>query len=166
MPSHDHTWRSADGRFGVRMAQEHFGRVLGWCQHAEANETGGILAGYYTAALDEAIITHLSSAPQDSRHGRAWFWRGTQGLQSWLDRLWRSERSFYLGEWHYHPLALPQPSGADHSQMAQIAMDVGYHCPEPILFVIGGNPAEVCQVRVFVYPSTSAPVELMLRKGN
>jgi integrative and conjugative element protein (TIGR02256 family) len=160
MSGHDHTWRSADGRFGVQIANDHLVRMLRWCQRAGLNETGGILVGYYAATLDRAVITQISSAPRDSRQGRAWFLRGTQNLQSWLDRLWRAEHHYYLGEWHYHPFSISYPSASDQEQMRRIAQDVGYHCPEPILFIVGGDPSGLWQVRIFVTSNDHHLIEL------
>lgn len=68
------------------------------------------------------------------------FYRGVKNLAPWLSELWSSTREFYLGEWHFHPSSLPTPSRTDIEQMNHIANDPKYHCPEPILFIIGGNP--------------------------
>jgi hypothetical protein len=84
-------------------------------------------------------VTDVSLSPSDSIHGRFWFYRGINGLQNWLNRLWR-RREYYLGEWHFHPSASAVSSPKDRTQMKKIATSQKYHCPEPILLIIGGNP--------------------------
>jgi integrative and conjugative element protein (TIGR02256 family) len=125
--------------------------MVSLCRDAKKNETGGIIAGRYTDARDWAIITELTGPPNDSRSGRTWFRRGIRGLQQLIDRLWQRERSYYLGEWHYHPFASPNVSGTDISQMRTIAGSDAYACPEPILLILGGDPAGVFEIRAFVF---------------
>jgi hypothetical protein len=60
---------------------------LALCAGTDGLETGGILAGHYTEALDSAVVTDVLSAPPDSRAGPTWFERGVEGVQSWLERL-------------------------------------------------------------------------------
>jgi integrative and conjugative element protein (TIGR02256 family) len=146
----DRSFRSLDGRFGLRLRTRDLRAILGHCKVAGSNETGGILAGRYSSNLDCAVVHHASAPPNDSRAGRTWFNRGIRGLQSWLDGLWRSRR-YYLGEWHYHPGAAPDPSRTDEEQMASIAGSVDYKCPEPILLIIGGDPNGAWAARAFVY---------------
>ena len=84
------------------------------CANAKGKETGGILAGYYTPALDRAIVTELTGPPQDSVQSCWTFYRGVHGLHAWFMRLWRDKRHYYLGEWHFHPGGSPVPSLTDN----------------------------------------------------
>jgi len=129
------------------------------CKAANCNETGGVLAGTYSGDHKCAHITSFSSAPPDSESGGSWFRRGIQGLQKWIDKQWRS-KSYYLGEWHFHPFAPPAPSGTDITEMKSIATTESYKCPEPLLVIIGGDPAQAWQIRAFVFPRGQNPVEL------
>jgi hypothetical protein len=89
-----------------------------------------------------------------------WFFRGVAGLQKLLDRLWRSDESHYLGEWHYHPASDTTPSNQDLRQLRAIASDPSYCCPEPILLIVGvGDPIE-SSIRVLVVFSKGAPFAL------
>lgn len=125
-------------------------------------ETGGIFVGEYSEEGDCALVAAVSGAPADSRAGRAWFYRGVRGLQVWLDRLWHRERKYFLGEWHFHPYAEPTPSGTDKRQLTEIAKASSYHCQEPILVIIGGDPKGEWRIRSFVFPRDHAFVELFL----
>jgi hypothetical protein len=87
----------------------------------------GILVGRYNDELDSALVTRITPAPADSRAGPTWFHRGTRGLRTLLRRLWEEDQ-YYLGEWHFHPLADPTPSETDRQQMRDIAEDDNYYC--------------------------------------
>lgn len=133
--------RSPDRRFGLLLPESIVGDLLGYCTKADGLETGGILLGRYTPGLDCAEVSMVTGAPIDSHAGRTWFHRGTAGLQRLIGRLWRDRQEYYLGEWHYHPGAAPTPSGTDVTQMRMIATDPARACPEPILVIVGGDPA-------------------------
>lgn len=138
-PMGEMTFRSADMRFGLHLPSNVVRDLLDQCRHAGMMETGGILVGKYSPDHDCAVVSAISTAPSDSRRGRNWFERGVSGLQLWLNRLWY-HREYYLGEWHFHPNAAPTPSSVDLSQMRRIARTESYHCPEPVLLIIGGDP--------------------------
>lgn len=153
-----HAWQSLDGRFGLCVPERMITRMLRWCRRAGPRETGGILVGSYLPSLQWAIVTASLPAARDSRAGFGWFERGIQDMQARLDTFWRAHRPrYYLGEWHYHPGAAPQPSRTDETQMRQIAEDPGYHCPEPLLLLIGGNAATAGHLAAFVYPAHAPP---------
>lgn len=152
-------FRSSDKRFGVQISETEMTKAVKQCAKARRNETGGILVGKYTKSLDFAVVTSVSDAPGDSQAGGTWFRRGIAGLQSWLNGLWKS-KAYYLGEWHFHPFAAALPSGDDLEEMKSIANTESYHCPEPILMIIGGDPKKAWHVRVFVYVQTSGLLEL------
>ena len=154
-------FRSADGRFGLTVAPVVLGRILRACRRAGPVETGGVLVGRYTPTHDRAVVTAVSAMPGDSRRGRTWFARGVRGLQGWLDRAWRERGTYYLGEWHFHPLAPPAPSPTDIAQMVAFAEAEGYHCPEPVLLIIGGDPRANWQATAQVFPRECEPVELL-----
>lgn len=125
--------------------------MLKLCGRSSPRETGGILLGRYSNALDYALVTSITKAPSDSRSGRTWFVRGVRGLQSKIDNMWRRKQGYYLGEWHFHPFGEPSPSGTDSSQMREIARSPQYRCPEPILLIIGGDPPNNWTARAFIF---------------
>ncbi len=145
-------FRSEDGRFGLTLEPRHVRALLRLAQRAGRQETGGVLAGYYSDALDCAHVTRVSPPPRDSKAGGARFERGTAGLRQWLQRLWTGPRmAYYLGEWHFHPHASPEPSAQDCAQMFALAENEIARCPEPILLIIGGDPHGEWQVRALVF---------------
>lgn len=150
---------SSDRRFGALLNEEVMSKVRAFCTRANGLETAGILVGIYNKRHDCAVVMDASDAPPDTRRGRTWVHRGVRGLQEWLNRLWNSQRRFYVGEWHFHPDHDPTPSGDDLRQMRLIAAAEDYRCPEPLLLIIGGN-ALGWRVRAFVCPRASAEVEL------
>jgi integrative and conjugative element protein (TIGR02256 family) len=151
---------SINKRFGISLSSSHLDTMLGYCQHQPGVETGGVLVGQYNLTLDMAHVTEVQGPPSDSRHGRTWFYRGTKGLQTWLNHMWQVHQAYYLGEWHYHPNAAPVPSSEDIKQMSAIAWSTAYHCPEPVLLIVGGSPDADWSAGGYVMPRGKTPVNL------
>ncbi len=143
---------SRDRKFGLSLQESLLLEGLKECLTSTPQETGGILVGYYTPAHDCAVVTALSGPPEDSIRGPRLFKRGTNGIQRWISRLWREQRHFYLGEWHYHPGGASVPSLDDKQQMRSLSKDNKLKCPEPILLIIGGDPKGEWTVNAYVFP--------------
>lgn len=145
-------FKSACGRYGVSFEVIMFEKMLHECMTASCNETGGILWGMYSDNLDNAIITGFSRAPSDSISSRVSFRRGVIGLQHLLQSLWKkTNREYYLGEWHFHPFSSSTASLTDAQQMFAHANNQGLQCPEPIMIIIGGDPCCDWSVNITVY---------------
>lgn len=142
---------SDDNRFGVKIEEASIGEILRYCQESGPRETGGILLGRYSASHDCALVDKVTGAPDDSQMGRTWFVRGVRGLQAKLDLLWRRNEGYYLGEWHFHPFGSPIPSSVDTRQLQKIARSRLYRCPEPMLMILGGDPANSWTMRAFLF---------------
>ena len=112
------------------------------CNLSHPYETGGILIGKYSHDQKSAHITLITKETSDSRSSFNTFYRGTEGLQDLLDRSWNENRTFYLGEWHYHPLGENRPSKQDIKEMKKIMNNENYNCPEPILIIVGRDLSE------------------------
>lgn len=147
---------STDGRFGIRVEASALSDMLRCCRQHRLNETGGVLVGKYSPDHRLAVVTAVSRPTSDTKAGGYWLVRGIAGLASWLEELWSKGGGYYLGEWHYHPLSSPTPSGQDRKQLAQIARSPRYHCETPLLMIIGGDPAK----------DSAAHVEVFLRNGQ
>lgn len=155
-------FQSADKQFGLQLESKFVRRILWFCKRAGNAETGGIFVGTYNAEHDMASVTNLSGPPADSQSTTYTFYRGVAGLQEWIDKHWRSEKHHYLGEWHYHPYSDPTPSPTDVRQLKDIASSPSYHCPEPILLILGGDPHSTWITRVYVFPKKGKRRELFL----
>jgi hypothetical protein len=117
---------------------------------ADPLETGGILAG---TVIDEstARVVRASDPPRDSTQGPTTFHRGTEGVDEWLREARDSMGIQYLGEWHYHPSASPEIGRQDRAEMNDIVSNEEYGCPNPILFIIGGNAPDEHAVRAYLF---------------
>lgn len=120
----------------IHLSEDLLLELQGYCTQSKHLETGGILIGRYIDNHRSAKINAVVGPPSDSKHGRTTFVRGTKGLKKILDSYWK-KGWYYLGEWHYHPYALPDPSFQDISQIKKISTDIKYHCPEPLMIIIG-----------------------------
>jgi integrative and conjugative element protein (TIGR02256 family) len=145
-------FRTPDVQFGLSIDETIVGKTLKLCRDAGSKETGGILVGHYTRRHDWAIVTDLSGPPNDSKRGRMSFYRGVQGLQSWLNQTWGSKHHYYLGEWHYHPFASPEASPTDERQLQEHSENGPLVCPEPVMLILGGNPNGAWEAKAYVYP--------------
>lgn len=151
-------YKSADKRFGLDINANCIDSILTYVQKSGNKETGGILIGSYSKQRDIAIVSKITGPPNDSRSGRTWFTRGTRGLQLLLNKYWQTNQ-YYLGEWHFHPNASPNPSFCDKTQMIQIATSRQYTCPEPLLLIIGGSVMNY-SIRTFVVVGSKELIEL------
>lgn len=146
----DRHFVSSDNALTVRLSERALAAMLEFCRSAGRIETGGILVGRYSSDHRMAIVEQATGPGADARAGRFWLIRGIKGLQRLLDRLWDSKAGYYLGEWHFHPGASPDPSRQDIVQMRRIAVSRDYSCPEPILLILGGDPLQKYELHVEV----------------
>ena len=144
---------SDDRRFGLNILNPPLRKILCLCQKANKHETGGILLGAYSVDLSCATVTQVFGAPDDSEAGNSWFHRGVKGMRSLLEKLWKTNHEYYLGEWHYHPFSEPEPSHTDLNELRRIAKTSSYSCPEPLMLIIGGDPNGKWCARAFVFPN-------------
>lgn len=161
------TWegRTADGTFAVELQASVLGALDRYCRGAGSVETGGILIGSYSDDFTLAIVREATPPPTDSKQGRFWFVRGVSGLREILGKRWQAnERTFYIGEWHFHPANHVEPSSDDFAQMIEISRDREYDCKEPLLLILGGSKHEGQRIfRMFVCPTKEAPKEFLGR---
>lgn len=124
--------------------------------------------GYYTEGGSAAVVTEALPPPEDSSSGRSWFRRGVAGLRGLLKERWESRvRAYYVGEWHYHPASVVEPSIDDLTQMRGINTDPRYRCREPIMLIIGAarNGGER-PARAFVFPQGGSDIEFEQRRNE
>ncbi|ELY2492081.1 Mov34/MPN/PAD-1 family protein [Cronobacter sakazakii] len=126
---------------------------------AFVNETGGILIGSYSEDSSTARIVEATTRPVDSLAGRTTFQRGVRGLRPLLHARWKTGL-YYVGEWHFHPGGSPEPSGDDFRSMTSIAANPDYQCLEPVMIILGGDPAGSYSLSASVFPRGDAPIRL------
>lgn len=147
-------WTTEGERFGLCLTHRTMNQLEAECRSAGDTETGGVLVGHYTPDESIAVVTEALPPPGDSAAGHSWFHRGVAGLRRLLATRWAaSDRTYYLGEWHYHPSIEVEASGDDLAQMRVISADTRYRCREPIMLIVGrpGNNGER-PIRAFVFP--------------
>ncbi|MGF6527653.1 Mov34/MPN/PAD-1 family protein [Variovorax sp. PvP013] len=147
------------GRFEVLVDDPALRAMVQACKRAGSKETGGILIGRLQGDGRIASVCEATEKPADSSAGWTWFQRGSHGLRGLLVKRWETGLH-YLGEWHFHPGAGCQPSGADLSAMAAIALDERYACAEPMLIILGGRPPDAFQLSVTVFPRGESTIAL------
>lgn len=155
--------QTADGSYSVVVEAAVLQEIDRFCTAAGKVETGGVLVGRYSEDRTTALVLEVTSPPADSRQGSAWFKRGIAGLRALLRRRWNArERTYYLGEWHFHPARTVVPSGDDFEQMASIARTNDYRCREPLMMIFGAARAAngVRTARMFVCPADEPPAEV------
>lgn len=127
------------------------------CEKALPDETGGIIYGSYTDHNLCASITGITAPTSDSSAGRTWFHRGIDKLQNLLNNLWH-QKLHYLGEWHFHPNGVPEPSGRDLSSLRSIAGSSKTQCTDPIMLIVGGTKSTLTY-RIFLVNADGEYVE-------
>lgn len=137
-------------RFKVLLPDEVKEIIFKLCSDAGKNETGGILIGSYNKDHTTAFISEASEPTQDTKAGRNWLIRGIKGLARKLQELWH-QKQIYLGEWHFHPGPVPEPSRTDDSSMSDIVNSKSYKCPEPILLLIWLKEDNSMYIEAYVY---------------
>lgn len=154
-------WITPCQGYALRIAAESWRQIDIECNRSGAIETGGILVGHYTNGQSTAFVTEALPPPTDSARGTSWFYRGMAGLRGLLAKRWQSElRTYYIGEWHYHPAFIVEPSGDDLAQMYAINADPRYRCREPVMMVVGiGSNGGRRPVRAFVFPHGGSFIE-------
>lgn len=140
-----------DRRFSASLRDDTLGLAVEHCIAAGRNETGGVIIGRYSDRHSCAEIHELGAPPHGSQGTRTTFYRGIAGLEELLRVRWR-EGLYYLGEWHFHPYAAPAPSAPDIYQIQAISRDPSYHCPEPLLIILGADPRKQVRLGVYVCP--------------
>lgn len=163
------TWRGQtdDGNFALEIQASVLRDLDRYCRDAGSIETGGILIGRYSEDLSLAIVREATQPPKDSKRGRSWFVRGVNGLREMLWTRWRAEeRTFYIGEWHFHPAHYVVPSSEDFSQMIEISRAREYDCKEPLMLIFGATKQDGERMfRAFVSPAAREPMEFRRVEG-
>lgn len=166
--SRNHDWVTPCGGYALRLTTASWEQIDRECARSGDVETGGVLVGHYTGDESTAVITEALPPPKDSARGRSWFHRGVAGLRGLLAKRWESRRrTYYVGEWHYHPASVVEPSGDDLAQMYGINAEPRYRCKEPIMVIVGrARDGGDRPVRAFVFPQGESHLEFEQRPAE
>lgn len=135
------TFLAADRSVAVEIEEPALETIVAIASQSQRLETGGVLLGRYGEFRDRVIVSEVTGPPRDSRRFPIAFIRGVAGLTRRLRRAWRDDM-YYVGEWHLHPKASPNPSETDRAQILEFSNEADYRCPHPVLVVIGGRPPD------------------------
>lgn len=163
-----HDWITPCRGYALRVTAASRQQIDRECGRSGAIETGGILVGHYTADESMAVVTEALPPPKDSARGRSWFHRGVAGLRGLLAKRWESQvRTYYIGEWHYHPASIVEPSEDDFAQMYSINADPRYNCREPVMLIVGqARNGDERPVRALVFPRGQLHIEFEERTAD
>jgi integrative and conjugative element protein (TIGR02256 family) len=113
------------------------GSTLGAYRAKRKAEAGGVLLG---RVYESEIVIEAATIPSVAdRAGTFFFERSTRVSQEQVNHAWSSSdgEQIYLGEWHSHPQAIPEPSGRDRkmilNNLRQAKMEIDFL----ILVVVG-----------------------------
>lgn len=155
-------WKSKCGRYTVTISPPCLGQLLDMARSHHPCEVGTSLVGFYSNDGFDATVLTTAPLSSDSKGSATSFYRGVKGLRGFfasLRRMYLGKR-YYVGEWHSHPDASSTPSDNDDEDISAIASDAKTGCPECILLILGGNPFEAPELRVFVYSRKQGRVDL------
>lgn len=155
------SWSTKNGIYLLQILADAWKGLEIECAKAENTETGGIIIGYYSDDSTTAVITEFSQPPKDSILRSHWFVRGVNGLRDLLINRWNhpTKQTYYIGEWHYHPVPFVTPSETDFQEMKSISRLHKYRCKEPIMVIVGKMTGEARPLRIFVFPNKNPMFE-------
>jgi len=127
---------------GVAMSQEIYDSVVAMTEASPESETGGILIGF----IDDdhrAVVVRATGPGPNAERLKSGFARDVEFVQGELDWMAREvdSRAVYIGEWHSHLEADPEPSSRDIESMFGIATAPNYLTRCPVLLIAGLDPA-------------------------
>ena len=150
---------SADGKQCVQLSDNGKTTIEQDITRFHPLETGGILIGYYENNFRKAVVETALPAPEDSKHGKYSFERGTMGIEDHLRLAKEANPSLhYLGEWHSHPNSNPFPSFTDKLQMQEFAYKKLYGAPTPLLLIVGGTPYDLLKWHFTMHSFLRIPI--------
>ncbi len=150
----------------VRLSAEIRAEISRLAEAKRDRETGGILLGYRD---DDGIahVVEITDAGPGATESATRFERDRDYCQERLDDAVRrlGDRGQYLGEWHSHLEAAPEPSPTDIESLVGIAEAPNYLIDEPVLIIAGLSPdtGRVERFHVSCFPAFRRRHDLLLR---
>jgi integrative and conjugative element protein (TIGR02256 family) len=100
------------------------------------DEVGGWLLGYWDSRSTCVIVTHATPAgPHGAPDGVE---ISAAGHTARFEEAWQQSagRITFLGDWHTHPGGVPIPSDTDRAAMKQLAKNIDFLTPIPLIAIV------------------------------
>lgn len=82
-------------------------------ESADGNETGGVLLGFDATDGAPLTVSAAGDAGPNAERSPVRFRRDLEHAQLLARDAWLLDRSLWIGDWHTHPMGVPQPSLTD-----------------------------------------------------
>jgi integrative and conjugative element protein (TIGR02256 family) len=127
---------------GVVIPDELRDSILAETMSTPTVETGGVLAGYIDGER-RAVVTRVIGPGPTAVKSATRFHRDVEYAQAELDRTANElgDRGAYIGEWHSHLEAAPEPSPMDVRSLSGIAAAPNYLTCNPLMLIAAFDPA-------------------------
>jgi integrative and conjugative element protein (TIGR02256 family) len=112
-------------------------------------ETGGVMMGY---ALEDAnwVVTYASDPGPNAIHQPTSIFFDDEHLRNLVQRLSRSRRWQYIGDWHSHTIRKLSPSKGDKRTIWNKANQSLYMSSSPLMLIVGLGKQRQLQARGFI----------------
>lgn len=118
-------------------------------------ETGGVLIGFVDSQNRAVAVRATGPGPKAIRNDKE-FHRDIEYIQSELDQAASElgKKGVYIGEWHSHLVADPQPSPKDIESLFGISKAPNYLTRCPVMLIAGFDPdsQKVTNLHSWVFP--------------
>lgn len=115
--------------------------LLKYKQKTSMNEAGGILLGKKINGSYHYEITKITTPSKEDSSTRCSFIRNRKKAQKILNDEWQKSDGIvnYLGEWHTHSVAQPNPSYVDKRFIRQLQKDKTSQFKHFFMFILGNT---------------------------
>ncbi|MDT8389183.1 MAG: Mov34/MPN/PAD-1 family protein [Lentisphaeria bacterium] len=102
-------------------------------------ETGGLLAGYFSADNSEVVVTKIVTAGPNAVHGIYSYVPDYEADREAIGKIYDETDGLesYLGDWHSHPIGGAYLSWRDRRALKNIARFEGNFVESPVMLIIG-----------------------------
>lgn len=123
------------------MTEEARDTIVSIAESSPEAETGGILIGFVDE-LRRAVVLRATGPGPKAENSKTLFSRDVEYVQAELERATTElgPRGGYIGEWHSHLEANPQPSALDIESLSGIAVAPNYLTRCPVMIIAGVDP--------------------------
>jgi integrative and conjugative element protein (TIGR02256 family) len=136
-----HLWWFPERECLVQLPDDLLNTMKTLAYEAMPNETGGTLVGYYSEDRRVAFVTQVLVAKTGARRERSGFFRPPDSVDDQLKKVLKESKSrtYFLGDWHSHPIGKPSPSSVDLGTLRGLARSPSVATDTPIMIIVGGD---------------------------